>query len=112
MAQRSLRMSVLATLLMFTGGVSAQAADEVFTVRVENVSVPNLLKLSNGKTASVTLGPVLLCHPHQARAAVRGRRAGPRQGPRGLGGSQRAACRPTTCADQIVSPPSLRSQSC
>jgi hypothetical protein len=52
-------MSVFATLLMFAGGVSAQAADEVFTLRVENVSASNLLKLSNGKTASVTLGPVL-----------------------------------------------------
>ena len=59
MAQGNLRMSVLATLLMFAGGVSAQAADEVFTLRVENVSASNLLKLSNGKTASVTLGPVL-----------------------------------------------------
>jgi hypothetical protein len=59
MLQRTLRMSVVATLLVFTGGVSAQAADEIFTVRVENVSVANLLKLSNGKTASVSLGPVL-----------------------------------------------------
>jgi hypothetical protein len=41
MAQRNLRMSVLATLLTFAGGVSAQAADEVFTLRVENVSVSN-----------------------------------------------------------------------
>jgi hypothetical protein len=52
-------MSVVAALLVFTVGVSAQAADEIFTVHVENVSVPNLLKLSNGKTASVTLGALL-----------------------------------------------------
>jgi len=29
---------VLATLLLAIGGVSAQAADQVFTVRIENVS--------------------------------------------------------------------------
>jgi hypothetical protein len=46
----SKRISVLAALLLFIGGVSAQAADEMFTVRVENVSVGNILKLSNGKT--------------------------------------------------------------
>jgi len=57
--QTTLKLSTVAILLVSMAGVSAQAADEIFTVRVENVSVPNLLKLSNGKTASVTLGPVL-----------------------------------------------------
>jgi len=55
----SKRISVLATLLLFIGGISAQAADEMFTVRVENVSVGNILKLSNGKTAAVAVAPVL-----------------------------------------------------
>ena len=58
MSQRTLSISVLATLL-FMGGVSAEAADQMFTVRVENVSVGNILKLSNGKTAAVTVAPVL-----------------------------------------------------
>jgi hypothetical protein len=59
MSQRTLSISLLATLLLFTGGVSAQAADQMFTVRVENVSVQNILKLSNGKTSSVAVAPVL-----------------------------------------------------
>jgi len=58
MSRRALSISVLATLL-FMGGVSAQAAEAMFTVRVENVSVGNILKLSNGKTAAVTVAPVL-----------------------------------------------------
>ena len=52
MSQRTLRISVLATLLLFTAGISAQA-DETFTVRVENVSAKDALKLSNGKTEAV-----------------------------------------------------------
>jgi hypothetical protein len=59
MLQRTLSMSLVASLLVFAGGVSARAADEIFTVRVENLSAANLLKLSNGQTSSVTLGPVL-----------------------------------------------------
>ena len=59
MSQRTLSVSLLATLLLFTGVLSAQAADQMFTVRVENVSVPNILKLSNGKTSSVAVAPVL-----------------------------------------------------
>src|SRR5207247_11376372 len=58
MSQRILRRSVLATLLLFTGGVSAQA-DEIFTVRIENVSAKDALKLSNGKTEPVGVAPVL-----------------------------------------------------
>ena len=58
MLRRALSISVVATLL-FMGGVSAEAADHMFTVRVENVSVGNILKLSNGKTAAVTVAPVL-----------------------------------------------------
>src|SRR5262249_5667765 len=58
MSQRTLRISVLATLLLFTGGVSAQA-DEIFTVRIENVSAKDALKLSNGKTEPVGVAPVL-----------------------------------------------------
>jgi hypothetical protein len=42
MLQRTLSVSAVATLLAFTGGVSARAADEIFTVRVENVSAANL----------------------------------------------------------------------
>jgi hypothetical protein len=37
---------------LFIAGVSAQA-DEVFTVRIENVSAKDALKLSNGKTEPV-----------------------------------------------------------
>lgn len=59
MSRRTLSISSLATLLLFMGGVSAQAADRMFTVRVENVSVGNILKLSNGKTAPVAVAPVL-----------------------------------------------------
>jgi hypothetical protein len=67
MLQRTLSMSVVATLLVLMGGVSAQAADETFTVRVENVSVGNTLKLSNGKTAPVPVAPVLyVIHTNRA----------------------------------------------
>jgi hypothetical protein len=48
MSQRILRRSVLATLLLFTGGISAQA-DEIFTVRIENVSAKDALKLSTAR---------------------------------------------------------------
>jgi len=67
MSQRTLSISVLATLLLAIGGVSAQAADQTFTVRIENVSVGNILKLSNGKTAAVTVAPVLyVIHTNRA----------------------------------------------
>ena len=59
MLQRTLSIALLVTLLLLMGGVSAQAADQVFTVRVENVSAGNILKLSNGKTSSVAVAPVL-----------------------------------------------------
>ena len=59
MSQRTLSISWLAMLLLLMGVVSAEAADEMFTVRVENVSVANILKLSNGKTASAGVAPVL-----------------------------------------------------
>jgi hypothetical protein len=55
----SKRICVLATLLLAIGGVSAQAADQTFTVRIENVSAANALKLSNGKTEPVGVAPVL-----------------------------------------------------
>src|SRR6516164_3738856 len=55
---------VLATLLLAIGGISANAADETFTVRIENVSAANALKLSNGKTEPVDVAPVLyVVHP-------------------------------------------------
>src|SRR5215470_4049770 len=63
----SKRISVLATLLLAMGGVSAQAADQTFTVRIENVSAANALKLSNGKTEPVTVAPVLyVIHTNRA----------------------------------------------
>src|SRR5215472_12891412 len=66
MSQRTLRISVLAMLLLFMGGVSAQA-DETFTVRIENVSAKDALKLSNGKTEPVTVAPVLyVIHTNRA----------------------------------------------
>src|SRR5262249_126087 len=66
MSQRTLRRSVLATLLLFTGGVSAQA-EEIFTVRIENVSAKDALKLSNGKTEPVGVAPVLyVIHTNRA----------------------------------------------
>jgi hypothetical protein len=58
MSQTTLKLSVLATLLLLAGGISAQA-DETFTVRIENVSANNALKLSNGKTEPVGVAPVL-----------------------------------------------------
>jgi hypothetical protein len=58
MSQTTLKLSVLATLLLLAGGISAQA-DETFTVRIENVSADNALKLSNGKTEPVGVAPVL-----------------------------------------------------
>ena len=67
MSQTILKLSVLATLLLLTGGISAQAADETFTVRIENVSAVNALKLSNGKTELVGVAPVLyLVHTNRA----------------------------------------------
>ena len=63
----SKRISVLATLLLAIGGVSAQAADQTFTVRIENVSAANALKLSNGKTEPVGVAPVLyVIHTNRA----------------------------------------------
>ena len=47
MPQTTLKLSVIATLLLLAGGISAQAADETFTVRIENVSAADALKLSN-----------------------------------------------------------------
>ena len=55
---KTLSILASASLLVFSS-VAPQAAEHVFTVRVQNVSVANLLKLSNGKTASVTPGAVL-----------------------------------------------------
>jgi hypothetical protein len=58
---------VLATLLLFMGGVSAQADDQIFTVRIENVSARDALKLSNGKTEPVGVAPVLyVIHTNRA----------------------------------------------
>jgi len=49
------------------GGVSAQAADQTFTVRIENVSAANALKLSNGKAEPVGVAPVLyVIHTNRA----------------------------------------------
>src|SRR5262245_18067901 len=67
MSQRTLSASVLATLLLSGGGVSAQTAETLFTVRVENVSAANNLKLSNGRTSSVAVAPVLYVF-HTTRA--------------------------------------------
>ena len=67
MSQRTLRISVLATLLLFMGPVSAQTADEILTVRIENVSAKDALKLSNGKTEPVGVAPVLyVIHTNRA----------------------------------------------
>ena len=67
MSQTTLKISVLAALLLLTGGISAQAADETFTVRIENVSADNALKLSNGKTEPVGVAPVLyVVHTNRA----------------------------------------------
>src|SRR5215472_11519182 len=66
MSQRTLRISVLAMLLLVMAGVSARA-DEIFTVRIENVSAKDALKLSNGKTEPVGVAPVLyLIHTNRA----------------------------------------------
>jgi hypothetical protein len=60
-------LSVFATLLLLAGGISAKAADETFTVRIENVSAANALKLSNGKTEPVGVAPVLyVIHTNRA----------------------------------------------
>jgi hypothetical protein len=57
----------LATLLLLAGGISAQAAAETFTVRIENVSAADALKLSNGKTEAVGVAPVLyVIHTNRA----------------------------------------------
>src|SRR5262245_7759609 len=74
MSQTTLKLSVLATLLLLAGGISAQAADETFTVRIENVSAANALKLSNGKTEPVGVAPVL----YLVQAPLQ---AGPNTGP-------------------------------
>ena len=63
----SKRISALATMLLAIGSVSAQAADQMFTVRIENVSAANALKLSNGKTEPVGVAPVLyVIHTNRA----------------------------------------------
>src|SRR5262245_24692281 len=59
MPQRTLRSSALATLLLLMAGGSAQADDQIFTVRLENVSAKDAPKLSNGKTEPVGVAPVL-----------------------------------------------------
>jgi hypothetical protein len=57
---------MLAMLLLFMGGVSARA-DEIFAVRIENVSAKDALKLSNGKTEPVGVAPVLyVIHTNRA----------------------------------------------
>ncbi len=67
MSQRTLRRLVLATLLFFMAGISAQADDQTFTVRIENVSAQDALKLSNGKTEPVEVAPVLyVIHTNRA----------------------------------------------
>lgn len=67
MSQRILRTSVLATLLLLMAGVSARADEEIFTVRIENVSAGDALKLSNGKTEPVGVAPVLyVIHTNRA----------------------------------------------
>ena len=82
MSQRTLRISALATLLLVMGGVSAQA-DEIFTVRIENVSAKDALKLSNGKTEPVGVAPVLyLIHTNRAPLAAARPRPGSAPFPR------------------------------
>jgi hypothetical protein len=67
MSQTTLKLSVLAMLLLLAGGISANAAEETFTVRIENVSAANALKLSNGKTEPVDVAPVLyVVHTNRA----------------------------------------------
>jgi hypothetical protein len=67
MSQTTLKLSMLATLLLLAGGMSGHAADETFTVRIENVSADNALKLSNGKTEPVGVEAVLyVVHTNRA----------------------------------------------
>jgi hypothetical protein len=67
MSQTTLKLSMLATLLLLAGGMSGHAADETFTVRIENVSADNALKLSNGKTEPVGVAAVLyVVHTNRA----------------------------------------------
>jgi hypothetical protein len=67
MSQRTLRRAALATLLLLMAGVSAQADDQIFTVRIENVSAGDALKLSNGRTEPVGVAPVLyVIHTNRA----------------------------------------------
>src|SRR5262245_34886696 len=67
MSQTTLKLSVLVTLLLSAGGISAQAADETFTMRIVNVSAANALKLSNGKAEPVGVAPVLyVVHTNRA----------------------------------------------
>ena len=67
MSQTTLKLSMLATLLLLAGGMSGHAADETFTVRIENVSADNALKLSNGKTEPGGVAPVLyVVHTNRA----------------------------------------------
>ena len=72
MSQTTLKLSVFAMLLLLAGGISAKAADETFTVRIENVSAANALKLSNGKTEPVGVAPVLyVIHTNRVRRCSR-----------------------------------------
>src|SRR5260370_17837986 len=67
MLQTSFKLPVLAPLLLSAGGISAQAGDETFTVRIENVSAADALKLSNGKKEPVGVAPVLyVVHTNRA----------------------------------------------
>ncbi len=69
MLRRTLSIAVLTTLLVIFSVLSAQAADQMFTVRVRNVSVGNILMLSNGGTAPAAVAPVLYAI-HTARAPL------------------------------------------
>src|SRR5512146_2669656 len=70
MSKRALSMSVLATLsLLLLTAVSARAAEEVFIVRVQNVSARDILKLSNGKASAVAAAPALYVI-HRTRAPL------------------------------------------
>src|SRR5262249_55993916 len=64
---QTLRISVLAMLPLFMGCLTGQADDQTFTVRIENVSAKDALKISNGKTEPVGVAPVLyIIHTNRA----------------------------------------------
>jgi len=87
MRRRASSVAMLATLLLFLGGLSAQAADQMFTVHVQNVSVgtSSSSPAGDGPRGSGA-GPAR--DPHGPRPPVHVRRAGPRQGAGGLGGGR------------------------